>query len=238
MLNETISLLLRRWPFVALAVVASVLLGFAGWAATPLQHQSQAQVLFLPPTQQPGVDGKVNPFLFFGASLGITADIVRINVTDDDSREVLVSRGALPDYEVTPYLAENGGPILIVSAKGDDGAATQRSVQVVARAIQDDLAAVQRQAEAPGGSEISATLLTQTPTALPIIKNRIRVSVVVGAASLVLLLALLLLVERWLSRPRRSEATSDLLPTQGADDASGASRLRPSGSERVPAIRS
>jgi hypothetical protein len=208
-LNETVRLFIRRWPLVLLATAAAVLVGVGGWLATPLQYQSTSQVLFLPPPQQPGVDGKVNPFLGLGASLGITADIVRIDVSDDASRADLVSRGALLDYEVTPYLAENGGPILIVTAKNGSGARTQRTVELVADEIQSDLDGLQRKAGAPADSYIKSSVLTQTPQALKVIKNRVRVSVVGAVAAWVVLLSLIILVERWRTRPRSRRARAD-----------------------------
>ncbi len=252
MLNETVRLLLKRWPLVVATFMVSVLAGFAGWNLTPLQYQSESQVLFLPPTQQAGVEGKTNPFLFFGASLGITADIVRINVSDDDSRTDLIARGAVRDYEVRPYLAENGGPILIVSAKSGDGAQTQATVGLVAQAIQDDLDAVQNSAKAPGTSRITATVLTQTAEAKPIYKNRIRLSVVLGVLGFALLLAIVVLVEWVRASGWRRGADDDgdgqrMLPLQRYDGGDltadrdgdrGLERHPDNDGDRVPATRS
>ncbi|MBD3782028.1 MAG: hypothetical protein IE926_03580 [Micrococcales bacterium] len=206
MLIDTARLLLRRWLLVVLALVVSVGAGVVAVVVTPPTYQSRAQVLFLPPTSQPGIDGKVNPFLALGAALGVTADIVRLDVSDDTTRAELVARGAIENYEVVPYLAENGGPILIVTAEGRRAQQTRDTVNQVVEVISRDLRSLQASADAPSGSFITATPLTETPKPERLYKNQIRSAALAAPGALVLLLALIVVGDRMASaRARRRD---------------------------------
>ena len=206
----TARLLLRRWPWALLSVVLAVATSVAAVVVTPPTYESRAQVLFLPPITQPGVDGKVNPFLALGAALGVTADIVRLQVGDDSTREELVAQGAVEDYEVTTYLAENGGPILNISVDDTDAQATARTVTLLVDRITNDLEQIQNAADAPDGTYIRATLLTSTPSPEPLLKSRLRAAAVGFAGALFLLLALVVVGDRLAARRRpRSDETRD-----------------------------
>lgn len=208
-LIDTARLLARRWQLVVLAAVLAVLSGVGAVLLTPPDYKSTGQVLFLPPTKQAGVDGLVNPFLALGQALSVTADIVRIGVSDTSTREGLVKQGAIEEYEVTPYLAENGGPILIVTAESSDAQASQRTVGLVVDRITADLRTIQQSASAPTGSYITATLLTETPRAEPSVKPQARAAAIAAPAVLVLLLALIVLGDRVAARRRRAAAARD-----------------------------
>lgn len=209
MLIDTVRLLLRRWLFVLLACALATLAGVGAWVSTPLQYQSQAQVLFLPPTLQPDVKGgRVNPFLVLGKAVTVTADIIRIDVSDAESRASLVAKGALPDYQVVTSVAQNGGPILIVTAVGDSPVSTQRTMALVVKEISTTLRDVQRAASAPAGFYISATQLTATPAAQPVQQNRVRLAAAAAGGALLLLLALIIVVDRWRGSRRRYRGSS------------------------------
>ena len=223
MLIDTARLFLRRWPFVVLAVLLACGAGGLAVYLTPPTYSSQAQVLFLPPTTQPGVEGKVNPFLALGAALGVTADIVRLDVSDDGTRATLSGQGAIEDYEVTPYLAENGGPILIVTAEDVDAARTKTTVALVVARIADDLRSLQASAQAPSGSYITSTPLTETPEPEKSVKDQIRAAAVVAPAVLVVLLVGIVVGDDLAGRRRRRRAERLLEeeavpPTEDRDD--------------------
>lgn len=207
MLIFTARVLLRRWPLVLAAVVVASIASYLAVVLTPTTYESRAQVLFVPPVQQPGVDGPVNPFMAMGAALGVTADIVRLRAGDDSTRAELVDEGALEDYEVVTYLAENGGPILNVSAQGSSADETRRTVSLVVDRITRDLRALQESADAPSGSYIRATLLTQTPVPEPSLTNRARAAAVVAAGVLFLLASMIVVGDRVAARRRRRQVT-------------------------------
>lgn len=225
MLIDTARLLLRRWRLVALALVLTLAAGAGAAVLGPWRYESRAQVLFLPPTVDPGIEGQINPFLALGPALRVTADIVRLDVVDDSTRAELVARGAVEEYEIEPYLADNGGPILNVTVEGPDADRTRLTVDLVSARIIEDLRTIQDSARAPSGSYISASVLTRTPEPEPSVKDKVRLAAVLAPAVLVLLLASIIVQDRFRGRSARradaGDATADAAGTPPRGPADG-----------------
>lgn len=217
-LIDTLRLLLRRWPLLLLALALAVLAGEGAWVSTPLQYQSQAQVLLIPPSSQPDVKGgRVNPFLVMGRAMAMTADIIRIDVSNADTRAALVEKGALPGYEVATSLTPNGGPILLVTVTGPSGSETQRTMDLVVKQISTTLFDAQRAASAPGAFYITASQITATPVAVPQSKNRIVLAAAAAGGALLVLLFLIVVAELLRLRRRRHRSGSEQRSGLGVD---------------------
>lgn len=225
-LIETARLLLRRWRLVALALVLALSAGTVAVLATPWSYESRAQVLFLPPTVQPGVVGQVNPLLSLGPALRVTADIVRLGVSDDATRAELVRQGAIEEYEVDTYLADNGGPILNVKAAGPDAAQSRRTVTLLTDRIIGDLRTLQASADAPSNTYITASVLTETPKPERSVKDKVRSGAIAFPGVLVLLLALVVLGDRVAAR-RAARREREIAPDEARSRADAAQRPAP-----------
>jgi hypothetical protein len=189
-------ILRRQWVLVVCALAAANSVGLGVFLTSVPQQESVAQVLFLPPRTQAGVEGLINPFLSLGGSLGITAAVVQIRVTDDDAVERLRQKGATGKYIVESNLGQNAGPILIVTATDKSAGVAQATATAVVSEIQAVMQELQRAAGAPRQSYISTTVLTAYPAPIPVYKSTIRLAIVAGALALFGLLILILLLER------------------------------------------
>ena len=196
MLVETALTFARRWLLTLLVLLLSGGAAVGTYLAVPATLRSTAQVLFLPPVTQAGVVGQVNPFLSLGGSMGTTASVVQVRVSDDATAERLAKAGATAKYTVAPNLGENAGPILIVTADARDPAVAQSTASAVVDEIRVQIQALQTEAQAPSGSLITTTVLTASPEPVAVHTTSLRVAGVTGVALLAVLAIGLLLLDR------------------------------------------
>jgi hypothetical protein len=203
MLAECARTLLRRWPWVAITVIVALVAGAGTYKSIAPGQQSTAQVLFLPPLQQPGVKGASNPYLGLGPSLAIVASIVQVSVTDSQSVQRLYDQGNRAKFRVTADLAENAGPILIVTVDDESPAMVQRTLQALLQAIPQELARLQATQHVPSSLLISTLVLTSSQRPTPVHKSQVQKAVIVTVGMLVLLVVLVLVVDRLVTSRRR-----------------------------------
>ena len=203
MLAECARILLRRWRWVAVALVLALIAGAAGYKIVGPSQQSRAEVLFVPSAKQPGVTGATNPFRLLDSSLSAVASIVQVSVMDDKTMSKLIQAGDHAGYKVEPNLAQNAGPTLLVTVEDKAAAMVDRTLKAVLTQIQVTLRDLQAARNVPQDQYIDAVVLVQSPHPAPSRKAPIQAGVIAVVAVAFLSVLLILLGERRLHRRRQ-----------------------------------
>lgn len=222
MLTDCVLALWRRRVLTVLAVVLSVGLAGLTFIGVPPTQRSDAQVLFVPSPKQPGVDGPTNPFLALGGSIAVVASVVQTQVSDDETALALTRDGHKALYSVTPNLAENAGPVLLISTTDRSPSMAQSTMRAVIAAIDQNLRAIQARENIRKDLWVSSVVLTSSPRPVVVRTTQIKISVIAFAGILVLLVGGILVLER-----RRGRRTSQ--PSKPA------TRRSPRSAREVPA---
>ena len=125
MLADCARVLMKRWTWVVVALILALGAGAATYKTIHPGQESKAQILLVPSLKQPGVVGSTNPFTNLGGSMGVVASVLQVAVTNDKAALRLYQQGARAKYVLEPNLAENAGPVLLVTV--DDKSATMAS---------------------------------------------------------------------------------------------------------------
>jgi hypothetical protein len=197
--------LLKHAVLTGLALLVGVAVGVGAFTLVTPQQESTAQVLFVPSTTAPGVNGPTNPFLSLGGSVAITASLVRASVTDRRAAQTLYDNGAHGRYEVVPNLSQNAGPVLLVRADDQSAAMATLTLAAVLQAIKDRLLSLQVDRSVAKTLLINAVVLTASPHALPVRKAQMQVSILAGFGALAALLFIIVVCERYRSRQSGGE---------------------------------
>jgi hypothetical protein len=205
MLTESARILARRWLWAAASLVFALIVGVAAYAVSPPTQVSNATVLLVPPSIQPGVVGRTNPFYSLGGSTLVMTTVVEVLVTDDKTSTRLASQGHRAKYEVTPNLAVNAGPTLLVKVTDKSASMAQSTLTAVLDEVAAQLRTVQTGQGVTPNLLITSVVLTESPHATADHKNQIQIGAIVTVAALFLLFTLILLWERRrLTEPPRS----------------------------------
>lgn len=196
MLAECARVLLKRWPWVAVALVVTLVVGAGVYKTVAPGQESKAQVLLVPSITQPGVNGPTNPFNNLGGSMAVAASVVQVAVTDQKVAQALLNEGARASYSVQPNLAENAGPVLLVTADDPSATMAQRTLSAVIDQIKQQLLQLQVSRNIPNDLLINAVVLTATTHAKPVHKAQVQKAVLATLAVLVILIMLILLADR------------------------------------------
>jgi hypothetical protein len=191
MLVECARRLRKRWAWTAVAVILALAAGAGVYKVITPQQESKAQVLLVPSINEPGVKGPSNPYLGLGTSLAIVASVLQVSLTDDKTALALEQSGNRAPYQIAPDLAENAGPILLVSTKSKSAAMTQRTLNAVLAEVTRQLRKLQLDQKVPESQLITAIVLTASAHPSPVHKTQTQPAIV---ASVGLLLALILLI--------------------------------------------
>lgn len=189
-------MLRQRLTMVLLATAIAVLAGGVVFFAVPPQQQSNASVLFVPSSKQPGVEGETNPLLSLGGSVAVVANVVQLAVTDDQTAQSLTNAGHMSKYEVVPDLTENAGPVLLVTTTGTSASDAVQTRDSVVAAIGSQLQRLQDERSVPTNLRVTSVLLTSTTKVTIIHKTQIQFAVVTSAVIWIILVLLILLRER------------------------------------------
>lgn len=165
MLLVSLRTLLAHLRLTITGVVIAVLAGAAVFFAVPAQKQAEAQLLFVPSVKQPGVTDPTNPLLNLADGLATVARTVQTVMLDDRMVEVLKSKHLTAKYDVQPDLAENAGPILIVTTTSRDGAMAAKTLDGLEGQI--DLALENLQARQGVATNLRITTLELTKSDKP-----------------------------------------------------------------------
>lgn len=230
----------RRWPFVVVGAILTLIASAAASLLVPAQHAVTARVLLLPP---PAPEQSVrNPYLALGG-LGPAASVLAATMSAAEGSRVLQQAGVTGDYTISPdYIIE--GPVLLVEVEGETAQAALATLDVIVDQAPRTLRELQAQVGVPSSSSITATVISRD--AQPVLVRRGQVRAVLVAAALggagtllgVSLLDSLLLLRR---QRRAADVASSVTPVSGYKPvhlSRTRSRLRNSNEVRDPPVAS
>jgi hypothetical protein len=219
MLIESARILWRRRWWVVAALIVAVAAGQATYQAVKPMQESKAQVLLLGSLRQPGVKDLTNPFNNLGGSLGVVANVLAVQVTDEQSVTALIQRGATAKFSVAPNLAENAGPSLLIAADDVSADLAHKTMIAVVDQIQTELAQLQTKQNVQADLFIKSIVLTQSAHPLPVRKAQVQKAILATLGAATILIVLILLIERrQLSRARKAALSSPRAIDSATDD--------------------
>lgn len=130
--------LVRHWLVVLNGALLTIGATVALFVAVPPTYQASSSSVLLVPAQ-PGAteSGQLNPYLGFGSSLGIVAQITARRMNDAATGAKLVKQGATASYLVD--IVPGDAPMLSVTATSRDEQAALRTAKIVNSAISTEL---------------------------------------------------------------------------------------------------
>lgn len=158
---SALKVLRRRWVTVLVGFGIMIAAGIGIMIAVPPTYQVKASDVLLVPAQVGSSQaGQANPYLGFGGSLGIVAQITARKMNDFTTVELMKEQGATGEYLVDIVPGE--APMLSVTATSKSEAEALRTAQVVEKAMTDNLKQSQVDLKAP-----AQFLITTNPITLP-----------------------------------------------------------------------
>ncbi|GAA3593873.1 hypothetical protein GCM10022223_06040 [Kineosporia mesophila] len=197
---ETLFVVLRRWRLSVPALMLSICLGAATFAAVPTQYQDSAQVLLLTSAHQPGERFAGNPFLGMNSALVATADVLRLRAGAPDTGERLAAKGATSTYEVV-LDQSTAAPVLLVTTQDSSPETAHRTLLAVVSELESVLDDLQSRSGAPRSTWLNTMTISSLPRPVRLMNDSLRPAITVGTAVLAAALFLLFLSE---GRRRRS----------------------------------
>jgi capsular polysaccharide biosynthesis protein len=162
---SALMVLARHWLVVLNGVVLTVGATLALFVAVPPTYQATTSAVLLVPSQPGATEtGQLNPYLGFGGSLGIVAEITARRMNDGSMVDKLVGQGATADYLVD--LVPGDAPILSVTATSRDEQAALRTARIVDAAVSAELRDSQLSLGAPANLLISTKPVTTATRAV------------------------------------------------------------------------
>jgi hypothetical protein len=151
--------LVRHWLVVLNGAVLTIGATVALFVAVPPTFQATTSSVLLVPAQ-PGAteSGQLNPYLGFGSSLGIVAQITARRMNDAATGAKLSKQGATADYLVD--IVPGDAPMLSVVATSRDEQAALRTAKIVDAAIGVELRDSQLELGAPRNLLIQTSPVT------------------------------------------------------------------------------
>ena len=214
---ELFRTLRKRWLLTALLLLLA-LTGTAFLALRPGPYQAESQVTLLPSRQASRPAG-YNPYLALDASLTLTADLLRREVTDPRTAQVLAGQGYPDSYQIVDD-PSTAGPVLDITVLGSNKAVVEHTLQGVTAEIPVKLA--EMQASVKQVNQIGSLAVSVYPTAKLLTTKKLRLPVVVFALGLVFTAAIPQTVEASAisrrSRKAAGVAAGDPLPASGDED--------------------
>lgn len=198
---QLLRLMLRSWRVVAPILVTTVVVTLLVVGMIPIYHQAAGKVIIEPARLVAGVpsDGQAqglgnNPFASFDPSLSVVGDVIARLLDDDVTRRRLTELGAAPDYSI-----ETGGlwvaPVLSIHAVARDAGVSVETVQIVAKAIGDELVTQQAAAGADPRSYVTARTLIAPARTAALYGGRVRSAMVCVGLGIGVAIALTLFLD-------------------------------------------
>jgi hypothetical protein len=225
----------RRWRL-TLLLLTLTLAATAIWATKPGPYQSQSQVALLP-SKQLSVKTGDNPYLSFGPSITLTADLVRRELTAPQTVARLASEGFSSSYQVVDD-TQVAGPILDITVTGSSTSTVEHTLSGVTDAVASTL--VLMQANIKPANQITSLVLSITPNAKLSLSKKLRGLVVVLALGALLTFALPQMVDAsasWRRSRRRNSTTPSRQLRREPDMATNLDYLESSGTDRYHSHR-
>jgi hypothetical protein len=178
-------ILRRRW-WLALLLLLLTLAATAALAAKPGPYTAESQIALLPSKHISGPAGG-NPYLSFGDSDTLTADLLRRELTAPAS----VTRLAAAGYSSTYVVADDpttAGPVLDITVTGNSKVMVEHTLQGVTAAASTTLAGMQ--AGLSRSEQITSIVVSFAPEAELSVGKKARTLIVVFAVGLIFTIAL------------------------------------------------
>jgi hypothetical protein len=201
-LLDSVRILAKRWWLTLPLFVVTLGGVLAGAVLTPWTYRSEATVVFLPSQLQAKETGG-NPWLSFGTSLTVTAEVVGREMMDDRTVHALRNQGATATYKVG-VAADSTGPVLLLEVEGSDGAVAQRTLDAVLRQIKTRLDTMQTQGGVAPAARIRLSTVSASTEARLLAKDKAQTLIMAAALGLGLTVGVPLLTDS-LARRRRGQ---------------------------------
>jgi capsular polysaccharide biosynthesis protein len=213
---ELFRTLRKRWVLTALLLLASIA-GGAYLAVKPGPYQSVSMVTLLPSRQASRPFG-FNPYLSLNASLTLTSDLVRREVSDPRNVLALAKLGYSAPFVVADDPA-TAGPVLDITVTGPNKAMVEHTLYGVTAEVQQKLTAMQ--ANVKPVDQIRSLTVSVQPKATLLITKKLRIPIALFAVGLVITAAVPQLVETFWSarRSRRDPVAVAAPPARSAESA-------------------
>ena len=202
---STFRLVLRRWPILLAGLLVTGAAVAGAIAVIPIEYQSRASVLLVPPVSKPGD----NPYLSL-SGMKESTEVLSRAMTDDETRAKLASDGVVGSarYQVDPD-AVAAGPLVLVLASGKSPEQARADRDLIVDLIPTRLGELQDQLNVPDSSQITSTVLTQDKETEVVYKSLLRAVIAAVAVGVVLTALVIALVEN-VARRRRVAAAREL----------------------------
>ncbi|CUU58522.1 Capsular polysaccharide biosynthesis protein [Parafrankia irregularis] len=211
-LNGPLTILLRRWRLTAAGVALTVVAAIGAFVMTPVSYQGSSQV-FLLPSAVSAETGKVdNPYLGFGQSLRITAEVISRLTSTAEAVDEAVKHGATAGYMIG-IPTDAAGPVLNVQAEGPDRAAVVTTVNYVVTKLGEVLDQEQEKGGAPRSSWFVLNKITEEPVVTVAKKARYTQAAMAFAVCCLLTFLGVLLFDRLRSPRPAGDGGAPMSPT-------------------------
>ncbi|WNV89184.1 hypothetical protein [Umezawaea sp. Da 62-37] len=206
----------KQWVVVTIGVSVMVAAAIGIFFMVPPTYEVKASDVLLVPAQVGSTQaGQANPYLGFGGSLGIVAEITARRMNDKSTVEEMVGKGGTAEYLVDIVPGE--APMLQVTANSKDRAAALRTAQVIEKSMTELLTQNQVDLKAPENLLITTSPVT-TPTHAEVQRGS-QMRALAGMAVVVLALTVLIaFLRESVQTRRRAKATAAQEPVDVLDD--------------------
>lgn len=212
------SLRRRRWLVLAAVIVAVGLCGGAAKTLTP-QHESQANVVLIPPEST--VDKGGNPYLYLG-NLGQAVDVLIRAVNSDQVRAAVSDRAPDGGYEITSDWTTSA-PMMILTVKAHTSDEVTRLQSAVLDQIPVALTHLQDDLAVPANSRIETKVVSSDAVPRVDKKSMVQTLAILGAGSLFAMLLVIAAYDNLRLRLARRKAAAHPVarpePAEGPGDA-------------------
>lgn len=222
----------RHWLALVNGLVLTAAASFSMLVAIPPTYQATSSVVLLVPAQKGATEaGQLNPYLGFGSSLGIVAQLTARRMNDLSVAERLYAQGATGDYLVD--IVPGDAPMLSVTATSTSEDEALRTAKLVDQAVTKELRDSQVSLGAPSNLLIQTKPVTTATQA--VLKRGSQMRAI--AAVLVLGVAGTIFAAFTLEglRVRRERRRAD--PTYISRSARRSGRTPPGGSPPAPSAK-
>jgi hypothetical protein len=188
---EILSSLRRQWILACFLLLVTLAGTAYALVKIPWTYEAKSSVVFLIPAQQSkSFDG--NPYLGFSESLNETADVVRYEVMDITTVNLLAAHGYTSTYLVADAI-DTPGPVLDVTVTGKNKAITEHTLYGVTSEITTKLSELQ--GGIASSKKIRDLVITYTPQATRLASKKARPLTVVVGLGLILTVGIPVLVD-------------------------------------------
>ena len=202
----------RRWYFVIIGLVMTLVLCFQVQQNTPEKFKAQASLVIMPSAHSVGVDG--NPYLNLGG-MGEALDILTRRLSAEDIRGKIADEFANASYTAETDRGTSGAILLITatSPNPDESLGTMRAVMDQAPLVLENM---QGALNVPQESRISTMTLLVDSRATPESKARTQILLVAAAGGVGLTLVLTVLLDSLLKsrKARRHRQKGSRIPEE------------------------